>query len=126
MCCAGVCMTWKGFCRTIRGAAITGGRVLDPDIDRTCGEALSSSQFLGTVSGAAAFPAGSPGESMSRFLYILGRDAPVLQAELYEQLRCDMATGPVELLFDRRREERRQHHIEEEIARVGWARVQIE
>ena len=79
---------------------------------------------------------------MSRFLYILGREAPVLQAELYEQLRCDMATGPVELLFDRRRnerrrrteavdaerrrEERRQRHIEEEIARVGWARVQIE
>jgi len=75
---------------------------------------------------------------MVRVLYIVSRDKP----ELYEQLRRDMEMATVELSFDRRRGERRQraeimggerraadrrqHHVDDELARLGWARVQIE
>ena len=79
---------------------------------------------------------------MTRFLYIVSRDEPAQYEQLYEWLRRDMANATVELTFDRRRGERRtraettevdrrqgdrrRHHVEEELARVGWARVQID
>ncbi len=79
---------------------------------------------------------------MTRFLYVVARGKSARSGQLYEQLRHDMAIGPVELTFDRRRgqrrhrgetveaqrrqDDRRRHHVEDELARVGWARVQIE
>ena len=82
------------------------------------------------------------GESVARFLYIVAREQPELYEHLYEQLRRDLETATVELMFDRRgahqREraesvgverrvrDRRQHHIEEELTRFGWVRLQVE
>ncbi len=79
---------------------------------------------------------------MARFLYIASREGPAQYEQLFAWLRRDMATATVELTFDRRRGERRasveavdaerrvgdrrQHHVEDELARVGWARVQVE
>ena len=85
----------------------------------------------------------SRGESVVRFLYIVSREQPELYEQLYGQLRRDLETATVELTFDRRRAERRtraenagverrlgdrrhQHHIEDELARSGWVRVQVE
>ena len=79
---------------------------------------------------------------MTRFLYIVSRDEPAQYEQLYEWLRRDMASATVELTFDRRRGERRcraeavegerrqgerrRYQVDEEFARVGWARVQVE
>ena len=79
---------------------------------------------------------------MTRFLYIVSRDEPAQYEQLYEWLRRDMANATVELTFDRRRGERRRraeavegerrqgerrrYQVDEEFARVGWARVQVE
>ena len=79
---------------------------------------------------------------MARFLYIVSREESTQYEQLYEWLRRDMATATVELTIDRRRRERRKraesveaerrqgerrrHHVEDEIARVGWARVLVE
>jgi len=79
---------------------------------------------------------------MARFLYIVSRETSAQYEQLYEWLRRDMETVTVELTIDRRRRERRsragsvdterrqgdrrQHHVDDELARVGWARVQVE
>ncbi len=79
---------------------------------------------------------------MVRVLYIVSRDKPELYEVLYQQLRRDMEMATVELTFDRRRgkrrqraetmgverrvADRRQHDVDDELARLGWARVQIE
>jgi hypothetical protein len=79
---------------------------------------------------------------MARFLYIVARDQAELYQEMYEHLRRDLETVTVELTFDRRRAERRQqadkggverrvrdrreHELGGELARHGWARVEIE
>ena len=81
-------------------------------------------------------------KALARFLYIVAREEPAHYEQLYVWLRRDMADATVELTFDRRHDERRtrawtveaerrqgdrrRHHVEEELARVGWARVRIE
>jgi hypothetical protein len=79
---------------------------------------------------------------MARILYIVSQQESQFCSQLYGQMRHDMETATVELIHDRRRSERRQrvepvkaerrladrrrHHIEEELSRVGWARVEID
>ena len=80
---------------------------------------------------------------MIRFLYIVSGEESAQSEQVFARLRRDMATASVELTFDRRRRgerrnraetvtaerrqgDRRRHGVEEELARVGWARVRIE
>ena len=78
---------------------------------------------------------------MARYLYIVSSEASYDQ--LYEEIRRDMGIGSVEVTLnrrrtvrrqraesqgerERRRTDRRRHHVDDELARVGWARVQVE
>ena len=80
----------------------------------------------------------------ARYLYIVGRGGNSAQsARIFEEMRRDMAHAVVELIYDRRTGERRrdaggvdserrradrrrQDAVNEEIVRVGWARVQVD
>lgn len=79
---------------------------------------------------------------MIRFLYIVSREESTQSDQIFAWLRRDMASATVELTFDRRcgerrnraetvtaerrQDDRRGHSVEDELARVGWARVHIE
>jgi hypothetical protein len=79
---------------------------------------------------------------MARCLYIVSRGSPGRSARVFDLVRKDMATSTVALTLDRRHQERRaqaadvpverrkgdrrRHCVDDEIARVGWARVEIE
>ncbi len=75
---------------------------------------------------------------MTRVLLVVSRQEP----GLYDHLRRTLETATVEVVFDRRRGERRQrsetpevdlrrgnrrqHDINEDLRRLGWAQVWIE
>ena len=71
-----------------------------------------------------------------RVLYIATRRNVTPQAELFESMRRDMATGkPVELIFDRRkqarcaqfgRSNRREHRELNALAAKGWVRIVVD
>ena len=79
---------------------------------------------------------------MKRFLYIVAGEDSGQFEQIFAWLSGDMAMATVELMFDRRRgerrnraetvtaerrnEDRRRKNIEVELTRVGWARVRIE
>jgi len=79
---------------------------------------------------------------MMRFLYIVAGEDSGQFEQIFAWLSRDMATATVELMYDRRRgerrnraetvtaerrnEDRRRKNIELELTRVGWARVRID
>ena len=79
---------------------------------------------------------------MAHFLYVMSAGESGRSERIFAWVRHDMATATVALTFDRRRRERRnraenvtaerrqgdrrRHNVDEELAHVGWARVQIE
>ena len=81
-------------------------------------------------------------KGMTRFLYVMSTGESVRSERVFACVRHDMATATVVVTFDRRRGDRRnhaenvpaerrqgdrrRHSVDEELARVGWARVQIE
>ena len=79
---------------------------------------------------------------MIRFLYIVSPEDTGQSEQIFAWLKRDMATATVLLTFDRRHGERRnrvetvpadrrqadrrRRNVEQELARVGWARVRLE
>jgi hypothetical protein len=79
---------------------------------------------------------------MMRFLYIVSPEDTGQSEQIFAWLKRDMATATVLLTFDRRRGERRnrletvpaerrradrrRRDVQQELDRVGWARVRLE
>ena len=77
-----------------------------------------------------------------RFLYIVSPEDTGQSEQIFAWLKRDMATATVLLTFDRRHGERRnrvdpvpadrrqadrrRRDVQQELARVGWARVRLE
>jgi hypothetical protein len=83
------------------------------------------------------------GQKSMRYLYIVSKAASAQSEQIFAAMRRDMAIAAVELLYDRRTgerrsregnvdqdrrrsDDRRRRDAAEEIARAGWARIQVD